>query len=185
MYGVLGDDEARAGGRGCQVRQEETGPLIQAGGAGENGHLALPPDENRGPCADANFSTSNRKGSPPTIKVAIKKVGKRQVTLISGTSWPASVALSESAAETLGFLPRVPRLYKRLCRRRSIEADHDISCSCLMIRLESTQVTNRGTCSLRKNSPRSSNTPVPVPPRVSLSLSSALFATCSREGPRD
>jgi hypothetical protein len=32
------------------------------------------------------FFLASRKGSPPVIKIAIKNVGKRQVTLVSGTS---------------------------------------------------------------------------------------------------
>jgi hypothetical protein len=54
-----------------------------------------------------------RKGSPPTIKVAIKNVGKRQVTLISGTSWPASVAL-QSPLQNFGFAQTVLGLQETL-----------------------------------------------------------------------
>jgi hypothetical protein len=94
----------------------------------------------------------HRKGSPPYIKVAIKNVGKRQVTLISGSFLPHLCLLCSSftlSRHTL-LLPSVsPLLY----------ADARLP----------PQATNPGPSSPLNPSPKTSNTSPPPQPRFSRS----------------
>ncbi|TKA54794.1 hypothetical protein B0A53_02603 [Rhodotorula sp. CCFEE 5036] len=61
---------------------------------------ASPTPDKLSPEQQAGIALLARKGSPPTIKVAIKNVGKRQVTLISGHE-PWDLFTSEELAEKL------------------------------------------------------------------------------------
>lgn len=112
--------------------------------------------------ADRCNSTS-RKGSPPVIKIAIKNVGKRQVTLISGTS--LSLMLLGASTDLLS-------VHVNSFSSSPSSRTHPLPSplySFFSSPLAHTQATSPGLSSPQTTSPKSSNTVPPLPRPFSLS----------------